>query len=243
MSGGATRPLGELAKTVRSKNAGVDKITFVSDDEAALHALYERVHAAFGERATVAQSQTYYLDVTALAANKGDGIAALAKALDVDLARVPGLLALERPVLVVAGAQVALTSFLLSLTRIGEDASAPPPVTAAAPPVVPRHRRLPGFQAHAARLTAESALLGLIAGAAFVLPGAALMILLAWVAAARASLRGRAEAVRRCAPGEGGCGGGRDGRRGSRGRERRRLRARPEPNPVSGTSPRGCRVR
>ena len=28
MSGGATRPLGELAKTVRSKNAGVDKITF-----------------------------------------------------------------------------------------------------------------------------------------------------------------------------------------------------------------------
>jgi len=28
VSGGATRPLGELAKTVRSKNAGVDKITF-----------------------------------------------------------------------------------------------------------------------------------------------------------------------------------------------------------------------
>lgn len=63
-----------------------DKITFVSDDEAHLRDLYERIHAAFGDDATVAQSQTYYLDVTALAANKGDGIAALARALGVDLA-------------------------------------------------------------------------------------------------------------------------------------------------------------
>jgi hypothetical protein len=31
--------------------------------------------------------------------------------------------------LVVAGAQVVLVSFLLSLTRIGEDASSTPPVT------------------------------------------------------------------------------------------------------------------
>lgn len=64
----------------------IDKITFVSDDEEALHALYERMHAAYGERATIAQSQTYYLDVTALAANKGDGIAALAQAYGVSLA-------------------------------------------------------------------------------------------------------------------------------------------------------------
>ncbi|PZQ61756.1 MAG: hydrolase Cof [Sphingomonas taxi] len=62
-----------------------DKITFVSDDEPALRALYERVHAAFGKQATVAQSQRYYLDVTALAANKGDGVAALAGALGVAL--------------------------------------------------------------------------------------------------------------------------------------------------------------
>ncbi len=87
-----------------------DKITFVSDDEAALHALYERVHAAFGERATVAQSQTYYLDVTALAANKGDGIAALAKALDVDLADTAAIgdQANDLPMLARAGLSIAM---------------------------------------------------------------------------------------------------------------------------------------
>lgn len=62
-----------------------DKITFVSDDEPRLRALYERMHAAYGDAATIAQSQTYYLDVTALAANKGDGIAALASAIGVAL--------------------------------------------------------------------------------------------------------------------------------------------------------------
>lgn len=50
-------------------------------------------------------------------------------------------------------------------------------------PAVPRHRRLPGFQAHAARLTAESALLGLIAGAAVVAPWtqSGYLLLLDWV--------------------------------------------------------------
>jgi hypothetical protein len=62
-----------------------DKITFVSDDEALLAGLHERAAARFGDDATVVQSQTYYLDVTALKANKGDGISALAKALDVPL--------------------------------------------------------------------------------------------------------------------------------------------------------------
>ncbi|MBW6524558.1 Cof-type HAD-IIB family hydrolase [Sphingomonas sp. RHCKR47] len=63
-----------------------DKITFVSDDADRLHALYERAHAQYGEQATIAQSQTYYLDVTALAANKGDGVVALARSNGVDLA-------------------------------------------------------------------------------------------------------------------------------------------------------------
>jgi Cof subfamily protein (haloacid dehalogenase superfamily) len=63
-----------------------DKITFVSDDAPLLAGLYERAAARFGEAATVVQSQTYYLDVTAKAANKGDGIAALAKAMGADLA-------------------------------------------------------------------------------------------------------------------------------------------------------------
>ncbi|MDB5674958.1 MAG: hydrolase Cof, partial [Sphingomonas bacterium] len=57
-----------------------DKITLVSDDPILLGALTDRAKAAFGDKATVAQSQTYYLDVTALAANKGDGITALAAA-------------------------------------------------------------------------------------------------------------------------------------------------------------------
>ncbi|WCM26855.1 Cof-type HAD-IIB family hydrolase [Sphingomonas sp. QA11] len=64
-----------------------DKLTFVSDDPALLGALTGRAAAAFGARATVVQSQTYYLDVTALAANKGDGVALLAEAMGTPLAR------------------------------------------------------------------------------------------------------------------------------------------------------------
>ncbi|KTT69293.1 Cof-type HAD-IIB family hydrolase [Sphingomonas endophytica] len=87
-----------------------DKITFVSDDEAALRALYQRVHARFGERATVAQSQTYYLDVTATTANKGDGIAALAGALGVDLADTAAIgdQANDLPMLARAGLSIAM---------------------------------------------------------------------------------------------------------------------------------------
>ena len=62
-----------------------DKITFVSDDEDMLADLAGRVAAAWGDRATVAQSQTYYLDVTAPEANKGAGIAALAASFGVSL--------------------------------------------------------------------------------------------------------------------------------------------------------------
>ncbi|MGN6278311.1 MAG: Cof-type HAD-IIB family hydrolase [Sphingomonas sp.] len=62
-----------------------DKITFVSDDEAMLKGLHDRAAEAFGEAATVVQSQTYYLDVTARSGNKGDGIAAIARAMGVDL--------------------------------------------------------------------------------------------------------------------------------------------------------------
>ena len=65
-----------------------DKITFVSDEPAVLKALHERIDARFASRATVAQSQTYYLDITALTANKGDGVAALAGAAGVPLEQV-----------------------------------------------------------------------------------------------------------------------------------------------------------
>lgn len=65
-----------------------DKLTFVSDDRPLLKELADRAAAAFGDRATIGQSQTYYLDVTDTAANKGDGVAALARMLGVDMADV-----------------------------------------------------------------------------------------------------------------------------------------------------------
>jgi len=65
-----------------------DKITFVSDDPPVLKDLAARGIAQFGARATIGQSQTYYLDVTDTHANKGDGVTELAAILGVDLAHV-----------------------------------------------------------------------------------------------------------------------------------------------------------
>ena len=62
-----------------------DKIVFVSDDPALLGSLADKARACHGGEATIVQSQTYYLDVTAREANKGDGIAALASAIGVPL--------------------------------------------------------------------------------------------------------------------------------------------------------------
>jgi Cof subfamily protein (haloacid dehalogenase superfamily) len=61
-----------------------DKITFVSDDGDLLKSLAEKANQ-FAKQATIVQSQTYYLDVTAQAANKGDGVIALSHALGVPL--------------------------------------------------------------------------------------------------------------------------------------------------------------
>ena len=66
----------------------VDKLTIVSDDAPLLKNLADKAQAKFGTVATIGQSQTYYLDVTGITANKGDGVAALAKMLGVDLADV-----------------------------------------------------------------------------------------------------------------------------------------------------------
>ena len=65
-----------------------DKVTFVSDDAPVLKDLAGRGVAQYGARATIGQSQTYYLDVTDTRANKGDGVAELASILGVDLAQV-----------------------------------------------------------------------------------------------------------------------------------------------------------
>lgn len=87
-----------------------DKLTFVSDDEPLLRALAERVKARFGGEATIAQSQTYYLDVTATRANKGDGVATLAATFAVPLADtlVIGDQANDLPMFARAGHAVAM---------------------------------------------------------------------------------------------------------------------------------------
>ena len=63
----------------------IDKIVAVSDEEPRLAELERRTREALGDRATVARSQTYYLDVTARGADKGRGATALARALGVPL--------------------------------------------------------------------------------------------------------------------------------------------------------------
>ena len=64
----------------------IDKLVAVSDDEPRLAALEASTAQALGDRAAVARSQRYYLDITAPRANKGDGVTALAKAFGVPLA-------------------------------------------------------------------------------------------------------------------------------------------------------------
>ena len=66
----------------------IDKIVAVTDDTALMAQVDAQVEQAVGHQATVVQSQTYYLDITAKTANKGDGLAALAKAYGVSLDQV-----------------------------------------------------------------------------------------------------------------------------------------------------------
>jgi Cof subfamily protein (haloacid dehalogenase superfamily) len=68
--------------------ARVNKIVAVSSDGALLKRLDSEVALELGAAATVSRSQTYYLDVTAPRANKGDGVATLAVAFGFPLASV-----------------------------------------------------------------------------------------------------------------------------------------------------------
>ena len=87
-----------------------DKVTFVSDDPALLGRLTREGHDRYGEKATIGQSQTYYLDVTDLAANKGTGVEALARAHGVALAQVAvfGDMNNDVPMFDLAGFSVAM---------------------------------------------------------------------------------------------------------------------------------------
>lgn len=66
----------------------IDKLTWVSDDHDLLVALQAKMRAKFGGKATIGMSQTYYLDLTHPLANKGDGVATLARIAGVDLQSV-----------------------------------------------------------------------------------------------------------------------------------------------------------
>ena len=66
----------------------VDKLTWVSDDHDLLLDLQAKMRDAFGGDATIGMSQTYYLDLTHPLANKGDGVATLARIAGVDLKEV-----------------------------------------------------------------------------------------------------------------------------------------------------------
>ena len=68
--------------------AAADKIVAVCDDRAKMDALEQRARAVVGKTATLVRSQDYYLDCTALTANKGDGVTRLAQLYGVPLSQV-----------------------------------------------------------------------------------------------------------------------------------------------------------
>ena len=88
----------------------IDKIVGVSDDAALVAGIEADLIAAHGDAATIACSQPYYLDITASAANKGDGVAALAAAIGVALAdvTVAGDMPNDLPMFARAGQSIAM---------------------------------------------------------------------------------------------------------------------------------------
>jgi Cof subfamily protein (haloacid dehalogenase superfamily) len=101
---------GAMVGDVRPLADNADKLTLVSDDHAMLAELEARAIAAFGDRATIARSQSYYLDVTAVTANKGDGLATLARTFGVPLEDVAviGDMPNDLPMFARAGLAIAM---------------------------------------------------------------------------------------------------------------------------------------
>ena len=103
-----------IEPVIRTDFAGfggrIDKIVGVSDDHELLARLEEQARSMIGARATIARSQLYYLDVTHRLANKGDGIAALAKVFGVELTEVAALgdMVNDLPMFARAGLSVAM---------------------------------------------------------------------------------------------------------------------------------------
>ena len=87
-----------------------DKIVGVSDDAVLLKATEAEAIGAAKGNATIALSQPYFLDVTALRANKGDGVSAIAAAAGVPLEQVAviGDMANDLPMFARAGLSIAM---------------------------------------------------------------------------------------------------------------------------------------
>ena len=87
-----------------------DKIICVSEDGELLRSLEENACAATGVTTTIAQSQSYYLDITARVANKGNGIVILADAAAVTLDQVAviGDMPNDLPMFAGAGLSIAI---------------------------------------------------------------------------------------------------------------------------------------
>ncbi|WP_340313627.1 Cof-type HAD-IIB family hydrolase [Rhizorhabdus argentea] len=90
--------------------ARADKIIGVSDDHTLLAVLESTLQAITGSRASVSRSQSYYLDITAPEANKGEGTRFLARAHDVPLGSVVviGDQANDLPMFAEAGLSIAM---------------------------------------------------------------------------------------------------------------------------------------
>ncbi len=88
----------------------VDKIVGVSDDKVLLQQLESAMQQATQGHATVALSQPYFLDATALLANKGDGVVAVAAAMQTPLAEVAviGDMPNDLPMFARAGLSIAM---------------------------------------------------------------------------------------------------------------------------------------
>ncbi len=88
----------------------VAKLTFVSDDPATINPLATAMKDRFGDTATIALSQPYYLDVTALKANKGVAVETLAEQAGIPLSAVAviGDMHNDLPMFAKAGVSIAM---------------------------------------------------------------------------------------------------------------------------------------
>jgi len=99
-----------LRNDLESLCAEADKIVGVSDDKELLKKTEAAMHQATQGQATVALSQPYFLDATALLANKGDGVAAVAAAMNIPIEAVAviGDMPNDLPMFARAGLSIAM---------------------------------------------------------------------------------------------------------------------------------------